>query len=229
MRRADRLFQLVQVLRTRRSCTAAGVARELGVSKRTVYRDIKDLVASGVPIRGEAGVGYRLERAYALPPMRFTPEEIEALVLGARMVEAWADPALAAAARAAVLKVEAVLPDGLKPLMGATALFAPSRSWAPAAFEGLGTLRQAIAARRVVRFDYERSDGARSTRAVRPLALYFWGNRWSLGAWCELRQDYRSFRPDRMRSLVKLEQTFDGADGVGLDGFMASIRARDGQ
>src|SRR3546814_9884514 len=113
MRRADRLFQIVQELRRRKLVTARQLAESLEVSERTIYRDIKDLAASGVPIAGEAGVGYVLQRGYDLPPLMFTEEEIEALVLGARIIECWADAALAKAAADVVAKVEAVLPGHL--------------------------------------------------------------------------------------------------------------------
>ena len=127
MRRADRLFQIVQLLRGRRVVTAAELARELEVSPRTIYRDVTDLVASGVPIEGEAGVGYCLPRGFDLPPMMFDEDEIGALVLGARMVEAWGDATLARRARSVLAKVEGVLPERMKPRMNEVELFVPLR------------------------------------------------------------------------------------------------------
>lgn len=209
MRRADRLFQLVQILQARRFVTAAELADAVGVSRRTVYRDIQDLVGSGVPIRGEAGVGYQLQRGYELPPMTFTTEEIEALVLGCRMVESWGDPALAQAARGVLTKVERVVPEPLRRVLLETALFAPTRRVAAERSSGLGPLRRAVSDRRKVRLGYTRNDGECSVRVVRPLGLYFWGMSWSLAAWCELREDFRNFRVDRIHSAEVLDETFE--------------------
>ena len=125
MRRADRLFQVIQLLRRRHVLTAAAIAEELEVSERTVYRDIADLVRSGVPIAGEAGVGYTLRRGFDLPPLMFTEEEIEALVLGTRVVSSWADEGLAKAAESALARIEAALPDRLKARLIGSRLFAP--------------------------------------------------------------------------------------------------------
>lgn len=222
MRRADRLFRLVQLLRARRFATGEQIASELGVSKRTVYRDVADLQGSGVPIRGEAGVGYRLERGYELAPLIFTSDELAGLVLGARIVASFGDPDLAAAVASAMTKVEAVLPEGLRRVVLETPLFAPGRPWSAAMAGEVATLRRAISERRLVHFKYGREDGAESERDARPLGLYFWGRKWTLAAWCELRADYRSFRPDRMRELELLDRTFDpDADGISLAGFVA--------
>lgn len=228
MRRADRLFQLVQLLRARRIATGRWLAEELGVSVRTVYRDVADLVASGVPIEGEAGVGYRLARGYELPPLTFTTSEIEALVLGVRMVEAWADPELAEAARAALRKVEAVVPGSLRRALVDTPLFVP-RFGTPGDVEArLSLLRQAIGQRTRVRTDYVRADGTPSERTICPVGLYFWGDRWSVAAWCELRQDWRSFRPDRMESLVPLEDSFAHRPEISLPAFIEALEATEG-
>lgn len=125
MRRADRLFQIIQLLRRRHVVTAAYLARELEVSERTVYRDVRDLISSGVPIEGEAGVGYMLRKGFDLPPLMFTDTEIEAMVLGARVVSSWGDAALARAARDALARVESVLPDRLRSRLQDTRLYAP--------------------------------------------------------------------------------------------------------
>lgn len=226
MRRADRLFRLVQLLRSRRLVTAAQLADELGVSVRTVYRDVRDLEDSGVPIRGEAGVGYALQRGYELPPLTFNTAEIEALVLGMRMVQAYGDPDLAEASASALTKVEAVIPSALRQVLLDTALFAPVfASRAPP--DTLGPLRKAIADRQKVHIGYERPNGDRTTRTVSPLGLYFWGSVWSLAAWCELRDDYRNFRIDRIHRMDVLDETFEGVDGPSLEGFVASMRTRD--
>jgi len=220
LRRADRLFRLVQLLRVRGFRTAATLAQELEVSARTVYRDVADLIASGVPIDGEAGVGYRLLPGYELPPLTFNREEIEALVLGARMVEAWGGEELTASAKSAIGKIEAVLPAPLRDALINTALFAPSGPWMRGFIAALDPLRRAIADRRKVRFGYVDENAAPTERVVRPLGLYFWGAKWSLAAYCELRRDYRNFRPDRMRDLALLEEAFDTGDGIDLAGFL---------
>jgi len=222
MRRADRLFRLVQLLRARRFATGEQIADELGVSKRTIYRDVADLQGSGVPIRGEAGVGYRLERGYELAPLIFTSDELAGLVLGARIVASWGDPDLATAVASAMTKVEAVLPEGLRRVVLETPLFAPGRPWASAMAGEVALLRRAISERRLVHFKYGREDGEASERDARPLGLYFWGRKWTLAAWCELRNDYRSFRPDRMKELELLDTSFDpDTDGISLAGFVA--------
>jgi predicted DNA-binding transcriptional regulator YafY len=220
LRRADRLFQLVQHLRVRRFATGDQIARDLGVSIRTVYRDVQDLERSGIPIRGEAGVGYRLERGYELPPLTFNSEELEGLVLGARLVAAWADPELAAAVSSAMTKVEAVVPEALRRVLLDTALFAPGGPWSAAMARELPLLRRAIGERRRIRFGYTRGDGEQSERTVRPLGLFFWGSKWTLAAWCELRDDYRTFRPDRMQDVKLTDGTFAPEDGPSLATFL---------
>jgi predicted DNA-binding transcriptional regulator YafY len=226
MRRSDRLFQLVHFLRARQFATGQQIADELGVSKRTVYRDVADLQASGVPIDGEAGVGYRIDRRFELPPLTFNAEEIESLVLGARIVESWSDADLAAAVRSAMTKVEAVLPEPLRRVLLETPLFAPGRPSTGAIMASLGQLRRAVNEHRRVRFSYVRADGAESMRTVRPLALYFWGTKWTLATWCEFRRYYRSFRPDRMKEIALLDEKFDGSDGIHLRAYLEETERR---
>jgi predicted DNA-binding transcriptional regulator YafY len=219
VRRADRLFRIVQRLRRRGVTTAARLAEALEVSERTIYRDVQDLILSGVPIVGEAGVGYALPRGYDLPPLMFTEEEIEALVLGARIVQSWADPDLRRAAEELLSKVESVLPARLREQIPDAALFAPDFHVRGALTAGLPPLRSAIKARRKVRFDYEDKSQARSARTVQPLGLFYWGSAWSLGAWCELRQDFRNFRVDRMAQITVLDERFTLAPGRTLGDF----------
>ncbi len=225
MSRADRLFQLVQLLRGRRLVTGQVLAGELGVSVRTVYRDIHDLVSSGVPVRGEAGVGYSLDARADLPPMTFTPDELEALVLGARIVGVWGDKELSSAAKAALVKIQAVLPPAMRPRVGDTALYAPNL-WAARQNGQLGPLRRAVAERRKVQLDYKNAEGIPTMRVVRPLGLFFWGAKWSLAAFCELRGAYRNFRVDRVARAEVLDLEFDGTDGIDLDAYTASVRAQ---
>lgn len=218
MRRADRLFRLVQLLRKSRLVTAQRLAEQLEVSERTVYRDVRDLSLSGVPVRGEAGVGYALAHGFDLPPMTFNEEEIEALVLGARVVQGYADPALARAADAALAKIEMVLPEGTRARVASTRLLAPR--FKPGATAGpLGVVREALRSRRRLKLDYRDEKGDVTKRAVRPLAVAFWGKTWTLAAWCELRDGFRSFRLDRI-AKADLAAAFQDEPGKSLDDFI---------
>ncbi|MCA9669547.1 MAG: YafY family transcriptional regulator [Myxococcales bacterium] len=213
MRRADRLFQIVQRLRRRGATTAAQLAHWLEVSERTIYRDIQDLVASGVPIRGEAGVGYLLERGFDLPPLMFTESEIEALVLGARLIKSCADAKLARAAEEALLKVEGALPERLRARLSEEKLFAPMSLVSEQVAAHLAEIREAIHSSNKVSFDYIDRHDAPTQRTVHPLGLFYWGRVWSLGAWCELRDDFRNFRLDRMTDLQTRPDRFEAVEG----------------
>lgn len=204
MRRADRLFQIVQLLRRDHISTAARLARELEISERTLYRDIADLMASGVPIESEAGVGYRLPKHFDLPPMMFDAEEGEALLLGARVLEAWGDPALRDAARSLLRKVEAVLPAGRRESLADLPFVVPDFHVPPSTAQYLGELRRSLREKLRVEITYVRADGEVSVRALQPLGLVFWGYRWHLAAWCELREAMRTFRVDRIQSVAFL-------------------------
>lgn len=227
MRRADRLFQIIQLLRLSRVMTARRLARELEVSERTIYRDVQDLMLSGVPIDGEAGVGYML-RGYDLPPLMFSRDEVEALVLGTRIVESWADPKLAKAAKQVLAKVESVLPAGKDHLVRETALFAPPHHAQVEVRVDLAGLREAVRESRKVRFRYRDAGGAETARTVRPLGMAFYGPVWMVVAWCELRRDFRTFRPDRMEELRILDERFDSDPERSLDRFLEAVRAAAG-
>ena len=224
MRRADRLFQIVQLLRRRRSTTTARqIAERLGISERTVYRDIRDLNLAGTPIDGEAGVGYRLRPGYDLPPLMFTRDEIQALVLGARIVRQFGDPPLARASDAILSKVATVIPPDLAPLLADTPLFVPPTIGRGRTADGLTTVREALTGRRKVRMKYANANGDQTERVVRPLGLFFWGRTWTLAAWCELRNDFRSFRLDRAIELARLEQTFEDETGKTLRDLLTQL------
>ena len=222
MRRADRLFQIVNVLRRRRTATTAThLAERLGVSERTVYRDIRDLILAGTPIDGEAGVGYRIRPGYDLPPLMFDRDEIQALVLGARMVRQFGDPALARASDSILGKVAAIVPKDLAPLVAETRLFVPSTIGAGKSADALTLAREALIARRKLELSYAKADGAATKRTVRPLGLFFWGRTWTLAAWCELRQDFRNFRLDRIAASTMLDETFEDEAGKALRDMLA--------
>jgi predicted DNA-binding transcriptional regulator YafY len=217
MRRADRLFHIVQLLRRRRTATtAANIAVRIGVSERTVYRDIRDLVLAGTPIDGEAGVGYRLRPGYDLPPLMFDRDEIQALVLGARIVRQFGDPALARASDAILNKVAAVVPRDLAPLLADTRLYVPSSIGGRRSADALSVAREALIGRRKLRFTYSNAEGVGTDRTVRPLGVFFWGRTWTLAAWCELRNDFRNFRLDRATGSTLLDETFDDEPGKTL-------------
>jgi predicted DNA-binding transcriptional regulator YafY len=222
MRRADRLFQIVNALRRRRTATtAAQLAERLGVSERTVYRDIRDLMLAGTPIDGEAGVGYRIRPGYDLPPLMFDRDEIQALVLGARIVRQFGDPALARASDAILGKVTAIVPKDLAPLVAETRLFVPSIVGAAGSATALTVAREALIARRKLELSYAKAGGEVSKRIVRPLGIFFWGRTWTLAAWCELRQDFRDFRLDRVAASTMLDETFEDEAGKSLRDMLA--------
>lgn len=220
MRRADRLFEIIQHMRRKPTVRARELSESLEVSERTIYRDIQDLMASGVPIEGEAGVGYVLKAGFDLPPLMFKEQEIEALVLGARMVESWGDSELALAATDAIAKIEAVIPDRLRTYMANTALLAPS-SFDTEPFKcDLADLRRAVRSQLKVRFLYTDVLRQKSERTVRPLSLAFFGPVWLLAAWCELRNDFRTFRLDRIEKFSVTSDRFRPERGKTLQDFL---------
>src|SRR6266849_9431406 len=221
MRRADRLFQIVQLLRRRRTATTATqIAERVGVSERTVYRDVRDLVVAGTPIDGEAGVGYRIRPGYDLPPLMFDREEIQALVLGARIVRQVGDPSLARAAEAILNKVATVLPEELEPLLAETRLLAPATRSGARSADALAIVREALVERRRMRLRYQNERGDKTERTVRPLGVFFWGKTWTLAAWCELRSDFRNFRLDRVGEAT-LRDRFEEEPGRTLRDMLA--------
>jgi predicted DNA-binding transcriptional regulator YafY len=225
MRRADRLFQTVQHLRGRRLTTAAQLAGWLEVSERTVYRDISDLSRSGVPIEGEAGVGYRILRGFDVPPLMFTLDEVEALVTGLRIVESWGGPALAKASQSAMEKIAMALPSSRVTEIEGTRLFAPGFHLDPKIGPTLEQIRGAILNRRKLLLNYSDAGQRVTERKVRPLALHFWGTAWTLAAWCEAKTDFRNFRLDRCRSVAVTEELFRSETGKTLADFMRKMES----
>lgn len=227
MRKADRLLQIIQVLRRRRvPTTAEQLAEELEVTPRTIYRDVAALQASRVPIEGQAGMGYLLRPGYDLPPLMFGAEELEAVALGARMVADRGDPDLARAAENVLAKVTAVLPDRLADQMWRAALMVPHRSAEAARFgEHLPLVRQAAREQRKIRVFYVDAEGATTTRILWPLGLYFFSHITLVYAWCELRSAFRAFRGDRIKSCELLEGSFDARRGALLREFLSERNA----
>lgn len=206
MRRADRLFRIVELMRPGRVTTARQLSERMEVSPRTIYRDMADLMASGVPIEGEAGTGYVMRPGYDLPPLMFTEAEIVALVAGARMARAWGGVGMAHAAAEALDKIAAVLPETVRRRAETAPIHAPAApEHDPGTRDRIDRLERAADLRLRVRIEYRDEAGARTRRDVRPLGLWFWGKVWTLVAWCELREDFRMFRVDRVVSLAEGE------------------------
>jgi predicted DNA-binding transcriptional regulator YafY len=212
MRSADRLLQLLQILRRhRRPVTASVIAAELEVCVRTVYRDIAGLIGDGVPIRGEAGIGYVLGEGYDLPPLMFNADEIEAMLVGLRWVEARGDASLGRAARDVVAKIGDILPTHLKPVLFEPAVDAPRFTPGPPEDAvDVAALRAAIRERRKVAIVYQDEQGRATTRVIWPLALGYFEMSRIVVAWCELRDDFRHFRTDRMRKAEVTRQRYRG-------------------
>ncbi|MBK6747480.1 YafY family protein [Ottowia sp.] len=226
MRRADRLFQIVQLIRGRRLTTAAFLARRLEVSERTIYRDVADLQRQSVPIEGEAGIGYRLGAGFDLPPMMFTQDEARALAAAARLAQSWLDPGMAGDVESALGKILSVLPPSARAAAEALALFALPVSRDAATRERLQTLREAVQSRHKLRLDYRDVNEAATRRTVRPLGCFYWGKVWTLAAWCELRQDFRSFRVDRIDAAQVLPERFADEPGRTLADLLRRLRER---
>ena len=226
MRRADRLFQIVQYLRGGRLITAETLAERLEVSRRTIYRDVADLIGSGVPIEGEAGVGYVMRQGYDVPPLMFTNAEIVALVAGARMIRAWGGLSMAAAAEEALVKINAVLPDAARTRADSVQIHAIQMGELGDDTRALiDQLESASNTRTLLTIHYGDQTGATTSRTIRPLGLWFWGKVWTLIAWCELRHDFRVFRVDRMHSVTPGE-IFRAEPDKSLRAFFASDASR---
>jgi len=228
MRRADRLFQIVQLIRGRRLTTAAFLAQRLEVSQRSVYRDVADLQAQGVPIEGEAGVGYRMRAGFDLPPLMFTHDEARALVAAVRLAQPRLDIALAAQAGSALAKILGVLPPAARAAAESLAVYAPPVGPDSATRGRLETLRVAAESRRVVMIDYLDLKEQRSVRRVRPLGCFFWSEVWTLAAWCESRTGFRNFRVDRIERLEVLEDRFRDEPGRTLPDLFRLVGADPG-
>lgn len=226
MRKADRLFQIVQILRrTARPVTADAIAEELETSKRSVYRDIAALMGQRVPIRGEAGLGYVLERGFDLPPLMFTSDEIDAVALGAQWVAGHGDPALARAARDVLAKVASVLPEEMRPFL------ADPTARTPPAWEqredriDAAALRAAIRAARKVALRYTGQSGEETRRTVWPLVIGYLDAARVLIAWCELRGDFRNFRLDRIADAEFLDERIPQDPGTLRRKWLATLAA----
>lgn len=222
MRRADRLFILVKEMRARRVCRAEDLAALLEVSVRTIYRDIAHLQAAGLPIDGEAGVGYRLRPGFDLPSVTFTHEQVDALAVGLSFAESLDDPTLAAAAREVRAKIQANMPNPeMRKLTTAPYLSLPQHT---GPLECLGLLRQAIGNRLIVRLIYQDGGGRNTDRLVRPIAIWTLPAGWMFSGWCELRHDFRTFRFDRITQLALTDDVFITDEDKSLRAFLEHER-----
>jgi predicted DNA-binding transcriptional regulator YafY len=226
MRRTDRLFDLLLILRDGRLHRAQDLADRLEVSVRTIYRDMDTLIASGVPIAGERGLGYMATAAITLPPLNLTLTELEALHLGMAIVSEAADDELKSAARSLSAKIDAVLPQdrATPPTTFGFAVYPFAE--AAKGFQHMPAIRAAIRARQKLRIAYHDDDGAQSDRTIRPLQLEYWGRVWTATAWCELRNDFRVFRVDRIDRLTVLPQLFVDEPGKTLADYLSRQAAR---
>jgi predicted DNA-binding transcriptional regulator YafY len=224
MRRADRLFTIVQLLRGGRYVTAHHLAERLEVSERTIYRDVDELTLCGVPIEGEAGRGFRLPKMFEIPPLMFERNEIEALVVGARLVEAWCGPGLAASARSALARIRGVVPAALVADVDEARVFAP-RFGKRVVLQNFEIVHRAVSEKQRLVVEYGAEGAVPIERTLRPLGLYFWGKVWTLAAWCEVRNDFRSFRIDRIAN-PRPGSPFEDEPDKTLDLFLARARAQ---
>jgi len=217
VRRADRLIKIVHYLRRmRHAVTAQKIADDFGICQRTVYRDIQDLMNSGVPIFGEAGVGYVIDKKYHLPPVMFDPDELEAIALGINMVRNWTDDKFAAKAAGALEKIQAVVPENLlRDLEQLSTFSVPSEQKIPWEVS-FSEVRECIRNKRKIAFSYVDLKERTTRRTVRPLAMVFFGPVWLLIGWCEKRKDFRNFRLDRIREMAITGDVFSDEKGKTL-------------
>ena len=223
MRRADRLFQIVASFGRGKRISADVLARRLEVSTRTIYRDMQDLIKCGIPIEGEPGKGYRLLEGYLVPPLMFDDEELQALAFGAEVAKAWGDESMSDAADRILDKIAAVLPSHMRPRMALSSAYVPDVHVSPDITQQLGAVRSAIRDGKRVEINYEDAKERMTNRVVWPLGLVYWGAKWTLVAWCELREDFRTFRVDRIESVETLQLSIPNVAGRTLDNYFAEI------
>jgi predicted DNA-binding transcriptional regulator YafY len=228
MRRADRLLRIIQILRRhRRPVRGQQMAEELEISLRTLYRDIADLVTDGVPIRGEAGVGYVLGEGYDLPPLMFTADELEAVMLGLRWVQRRGDAALVRAADDTIAKIGTVLPADLKPLLFDASLLVPNFGRLFTDSVDVAVIRKAIREQRKLELVYTDETARETRRTIWPIGVSYFDAQRVVIAWCELRVGFRAFRTDRMVSVSVSEDKYKERRKVLLKRWMDEMKAHD--
>lgn len=199
------------------------MAERLEISERTIYRDVRDLVGAGVPIEGEAGKGYRLRTDYQVPPMMFDDDELQALTFGAEVAKTWGDRSMSDAAERILDKIYAVLPSRLRPKLALSRIFVPDFHVPDIVTDLLGLARVAINKKQRLLVCYRDVNGGLTERTIWPLGLIYWGGAWTLGAWCELREDFRTFRLDRFRSARILMSPIPDSPGRSIEDYFAAV------
>ncbi|MEH6453006.1 MAG: YafY family protein [Psychromonas sp.] len=222
MRKAERLFQLTNLIRNRQPITAQAIADDLEVSVRSVYRYIDDLSASGIPIYGTTGLGYQLDQYFELPPLNLTEHELEALMLGVSMVRGWTGEDLSQSAKSLALKIEAAVPTRLSENL-ITNIHVPNEFDRSADRQKWQSIHNAIKSQTALLLDYSDQHKNISLRKVYPLGLFYWGGKWTLGCWCCLRQSYRDFRLDRIQQIT-LQKYFEKTAIINFDSYVASFK-----
>lgn len=224
MRKAERLFQLTNLIRNKQPITAERLAEELELSVRSIYRYIDDLSVSGIPIYGTPGIGYQLDKNFELPPLNLTDKELDALMLGVGMVSSWTGDELSQAAKSLAGKIESSLPKQLKENYSRV-IFAPNIKPNPLAKiktrKNWELLHASIKSQNVIKIGYISLDEKESKRSVKPLGLFYWGAKWTLASWCNHRNDYRSFRVDRILDIEVTSESFELTDCFSLDTYIS--------
>jgi len=224
MRRVDRLFQIIEIIRSRKITTAEYLSQRLELSTRTIYRHINDLRLAGIPIEGSVGKGFTVASTFSLQPISLSDEEMDALAFGARLVESSADEDLAQAARQAFAKIEAISRTRKKRGVNDPQLFSGKQWLNKNDAKTLGSLRRAVNNNRYVDIDYLDLQDKTSSRRIRPLGLVFWGLNWTVVSWCELRQGFRVFRVDRIQGLHARLSCFSNDPKKSWDAFLAQLQ-----
>ncbi len=219
MRKSDRLFQLTNLLRRYQPVTAQQLAEKLNVSVRSIYRYIDDLSVNGIPVYGEPGTGYRLQDNFELPALNLTPDELDALLVGVRMVSGWTGAELPASARSLLHKICSGLNETMKHRAEAN-IFVPELGDRLKESEYWEQLRMAIRDQHKVCIHYVTQEGVLSNRQLYPLGLFYWGGKWTVGAWCTLRTAYRDFRVDRIQALEILAEVFETTNNINLSSYL---------
>ena len=224
MRRADRLFEIIEIMRERPSAvTALSLSCELGVSERTIYRDIAGLQGQGVPIEGEAGIGYVLRPGFHLPPLMFTMDEIETIVLGARLAAQRGGESIEKTAERVLAKVKSAVPDNLQSRMENVALYAPPMFGVGHGIVDMALVNDCIRSQLKVEIEYSDANDNASKRIVWPVAIAFFAGSTLMSAWCELREAFRHFRTDRITNFYVTTEKYDGGNGRLLEAWKEEV------
>ncbi|MBV0911462.1 helix-turn-helix transcriptional regulator [Anianabacter salinae] len=226
MKRSDRLFELISLLRDGKVHRGSDLAQRMGVSDRTLYRDMETLIASGLPVEGARGIGYRMTAPVTLPPLNLSMSELEALHLGLAIVAEGADDELGKAARSLSQRIDSALPEEPGARGEGWALAVHPFAEAAQAFRHMPRLRAALRARQKLSLDYRDLSGDSASHVIRPLKLDYWGRVWTLTAWCETSGDFRVFRVDRITGLRVLPALFIDEDGKTLEDYARAVARR---